>query len=114
MAKDILVYAPDSPDPFTFETLLGSEAFVREYWSEPANQLGLALVGSIYGRGFYDGIIWSGAELDTADEELTCLEGYWSGQGYGPELLAQLRERCLQFRAAIQIAKQRGCILSIS
>jgi hypothetical protein len=44
----------EDADPL-FEEPFGSESIVREYWSSPAESLGLTLLSSIYDEGFYLG-----------------------------------------------------------
>ena len=110
MARDILVSTPTA----RFSAPLGSEASVREYWSDPAGRLGLPLIASVYERGFHEGISWSGAELDSVGSELDSLENYWRQQPYGEDLAAQLGERCRNLREALRLAKEWNSALEIA
>lgn len=97
-----------------YENPLGSEAAVREFWSEPATSLGLPLLASIYDEGFYNGVGWSGPELDRLAEELEVLEGYWKNMSFTETDRSDLAERMSFMRTAIQVAKQRDGVLTIA
>ena len=111
MARDIIVhYREGNIDPLVV-TPLGNEASVREWWSDPAEVIGLPLIASIYERGFREGIEWSGDQLHTLIRELDVLELYWSRLSLRPEV--DLNERMREFKSAIQVAQRHAAILSI-
>jgi hypothetical protein len=97
-----------------YDESLGSEAAVREFWSDPAARLGLPLFAVVYELGFYEGICWHASQLDTAEAELDRLEEDWHAAGLDAETLAELVERAGYLRKAAGLARGHGGIVLIS
>jgi hypothetical protein len=97
-----------------FDSPLGSESAVRQYWSDPAARLGLSLIASIYEQGFYVGCEWSAGKLDKLLDEITKLELHWKDAALQKEVLADLSERATSFRAAINTAKESNGIILLT
>jgi hypothetical protein len=96
-----------------FEESLGSESAVREFWSSPAEKLGLVLFSSIYDEGFHRGNFWRAEQLDQVVNELGLLENYWRESPLPLNTLADLSERALYLRRAIAVARDQDGVLSI-
>jgi hypothetical protein len=97
-----------------FDAPLGGEGAIREFWSGPANSLGLQRIGSIYDGGFYESIRWRGTELDEVDRELDRLEESWHAGRIDPSDLAHLRERLEPLRTAIVVARDMNGVVAIT
>ena len=93
---------------------LGSEGNVREYWSAPACGLGLELLSSVYGKGFDEGIRWSGSSLSTLKHELLILEEEWGRMELTPAARSDLLERLQALRQAIDVAIANDAVVSIA
>ena len=96
-----------------FSEPFGSEGNVREYWSEPAGRLGLPLIASIYGEGFYNGCVWQGQQLDELETELSVLNNYWIHERFSEETIEYLTERAKVFCEAIRVARAVGGVVII-
>jgi hypothetical protein len=105
VARTISVYRLAGGEPL-YEQPLGSESAVREWWSEPAEALGLPLLAAIYEYGFYHGNRWAGRDLKQMRRELARLELHWSSAGLAADVLANLRERAGYLRAAADLAEE--------
>lgn len=93
---------------------LGSEAAVREYWSDPAYRLALPHLASIYDVGFSEGCEWSGSALDEVAAELEQIESAWAEMELPPEVLADLAERLTTFRRAVAMAREIDGVVQIT
>jgi hypothetical protein len=114
MARDIIVNHAGAAGPPLFEVSLGIEATVREWWSAPAQELGLPLIESIYEGGFSDeGVEFSGTQIEDLDAELDVLQDHWE-RSTTPEARSQFLQRLADFRAAIQVARSSAAKVYIS
>ncbi|MFO0891034.1 MAG: hypothetical protein U0790_18055 [Isosphaeraceae bacterium] len=113
MARGITVYREVGGDPL-YDEPLGSEAMVRQWWSEPATSLGLPLLASIYDQGFYHGIRWSGVELAQVQAELARLQLHWDSMSLPADVAAGLAERAGYLREAVEMAMDCGGFVSIA
>lgn len=96
-----------------FDEPLGSESAVREFWSEPAEALGLPLLAAIYEHGFYHGNRWSGPQIRQVLDEVALLEKHWASLGLANDVTTDLYERAGYLRAAAKIAEDCGGLIDI-
>src|SRR5262245_60879428 len=96
-----------------FEQPLGSESSIREFWSNPARELGLPLLTPLYETGFYNGVMWKGKQLSEALGELTRLELYWATMSLDEETRNDLQQRAAWLREALRLAELTGASVDI-
>jgi hypothetical protein len=113
LARGINVYRQGGGESL-YDNPMGSESAVREFWSEPAADLGLPLLADVYEHGFHRGNTWSGSALRQVVDELARLEEYWASAGLPGNVLADLRERAGYLWAAVAIAERCGGFVDIA
>ena len=97
-----------------FSEPLGSESVIREFWSHPAERLGLPLLASIYDEGFYEARVWQGDDLNVLEREIASLRQHWSTLGLPAQIASDLAERAGFFEQAIAIARKEGAVIVIT
>jgi len=97
-----------------FVAPLGNESAVYEWWSAPAEALGLPLLASIYEYGFRHGIRWANGQLKRAHAEVVQLEAHWKSAGLPDDQLAMRLERSGYLREALTIAQEHRAVVIIT
>jgi len=113
-----------------YESPLGSDGFIYEYWSSIATKLGLTMIASLYNEGLRVG----GPDLDVLSRELDVLDDHWDRldlENAPPvgctivnengtievtevSLRGHVKERMAYLRQAIEIAHRNEGIVLIS